>query len=127
MSDEEENLGPAEVMRRWHLSGDHPESWVQRNATYREIYAQAYAAGYAQAREDAAMVAEAHLSSPLYPQSALETFPAPLLFNGLYIFRMMNGSTWCCELHPPDSPLSLAFSPSRDAASEKPSRSRRKT
>jgi hypothetical protein len=38
MTPEEDDITVDEVMRRWELPGDHPDSWVQRNATYRQIW-----------------------------------------------------------------------------------------
>jgi hypothetical protein len=38
MTPEEDYITTDEVMRRWELPGDHPDSWVQRNATYRDIW-----------------------------------------------------------------------------------------
>ena len=44
----------AEVMRKWDLPGDHPESWIQEDATYRMIWERAIATE----RAACAMVAE---------------------------------------------------------------------
>jgi len=49
-------LTPSEVQRRWELSYDHPESWVQTNATYRQIYAR----GRERGLEEAAKIADEH-------------------------------------------------------------------
>lgn len=50
----ESEMTPEECQRKWELPYDHPESWVQENATYRQIYAAAHATGM----EEAAKIAE---------------------------------------------------------------------
>jgi hypothetical protein len=43
-------MTPEECQRRWELNGDHPESWIQTDATYRMIWQRALKFAY----EDAA-------------------------------------------------------------------------
>jgi len=58
----------AEVMRKWDLPGDHPESWIQEDATYRMIWERAIATE----REACAKVAEDEHQQGAIDVSSLE-------------------------------------------------------